>query len=150
MSSNGRKIAETMTEFAHGIFSATTNKAEQKMAKRVASDMLTKGTTASKREAIKMGHELAKKTMEKDSYKMGATIGNAKVFRGITDSFKAKESGATALQAIKEGHMIGDRISKSKVAGTAFTVGVTGRVLTGGGLYRDRYGNFNLPGVPFI
>lgn len=42
------------------------------------------------------------------------------------------------------------RISKSKVAGTAFTVGVAGRAVTGGGLYRDRYGNINVPGVPFI
>lgn len=49
-----------------------------------------------------------------------------------------------------EGGVAKTRISKSKVAGTVATVGVAGRVATGGGLYRDRYGNINVPGVPFI
>lgn len=42
------------------------------------------------------------------------------------------------------------RLSKTKVAGTAAAVGVAGRVASGGGLYRDRYGNVNVPGVPFL
>ena len=44
----------------------------------------------------------------------------------------------------------GTRISKRKVAGTMATAGIAGRVATGGGLYRDRYGNINIPGLPFI
>ena len=148
--SKGRKIAEGMTDFAAGLFSAASNKAESRLAKRSAAGILAQGVTKSKREALKMGHELTNELMQKESYKMGAAVGNAKVFKGITDSFKARESGATAFDAIRKGHMVNGHISAKKVAGTAFTVGVAGRVVTGGGLYRDRYGNFNLPGVPFI
>lgn len=148
--SKGRKIAESMTGFAEGIFSAGTNNAKRRIAKKSAIDMLSKGITKSKREAIKMGYEAANEMMQKESYKMGATVGNAKVFKGITESFKAKETGATALQAIRQGHMVNGHYNAGRIAGTAATIGVAGRVVTGGGLYRDRYGNFNLPGVPFI
>lgn len=41
-------------------------------------------------------------------------------------------------------------LSAKKVAGTAVGVGVAGRAVTGGGLYRDRYGNVNVPGIPFV
>ena len=37
-----------------------------------------------------------------------------------------------------------------RVAGAVVTAGVVGRVATGGGLYRDRNGSFNVPGVPLI
>lgn len=59
------------------------------------------------------------------------------------------------LGAIKQGHQkIGAdgkaQYDMGKIAGTTFSVGVAGRIATGGGLYRDRYGNTNLPGIPFI
>ena len=41
-------------------------------------------------------------------------------------------------------------LDAKKIAGTYMGLSVAGRVVTGGGLYRDRNGNFNLPGVPFI
>lgn len=37
-----------------------------------------------------------------------------------------------------------------RVAGAVVTAGVAGRVATGGGLYRDRNGSVNIPGVPLI
>lgn len=148
--STGRKIAEGMAEFAQGLFSAGTNNARKKMAGRAASKIINEGGAASKRAAIREGYKIADQMMKKDTYKMGEAIGNAKLFSGIADSFKEKELGATAFEAIKKGHMVNGNYSAKKIAGTAFTVGVAGRVATGGGLYRDRYGNFNLPGVPFI
>lgn len=42
------------------------------------------------------------------------------------------------------------KYSAGKIAGTFAGVSMAGRVVTGGGLYRDKNGNVNLPGVPFI
>lgn len=148
--SKGRRIAESMLELANGIASAGRNNPRRAMAKSGAARVLSEGVTKNKRVALKAGYEAADKIMQKDTYKMGAAIGNAKMFGGIAGTFKARESGATALNAIKQGHMVNGKISATRVAGTAATVGLAGRVVTGGGLYRDRYGNFNLPGVPFI
>ena len=54
------------------------------------------------------------------------------------------------MGAIKKGHMTGDKVDMKKVAGTYVAASVAGRVATGGGLYRDKDGNVNLPGIPFI
>lgn len=59
------------------------------------------------------------------------------------------------LGAIKQGHQkMGPdgklQYDMGKIAGTTFSVGVAGRIATGGGLYKDKYGNTNLPGIPFI
>lgn len=74
--------------------------------------------------------------------------------KGFKESMKLAHSkhvfDVNGKQVFEKNGMAKTRISKSKVAGTVATVGVTGRVVTGGGLYRDRYGNINVPGVPFI
>lgn len=56
------------------------------------------------------------------------------------------------MKSIQKGHMKADgkTYDMGKIAGTTFSVGVAGRIATGGGLYKDKYGNTNLPGVPFI
>lgn len=80
---------------------------------------------------------------------------------GVKGTVKAmKRTDATTGQkvglgkALKTGHsnIVNGKpqLSAKKVAGTAVGVGVAGRVATGGGLYRDRYGNVNVPGLPFI
>ena len=75
---------------------------------------------------------------------------------GIRESIKSyKKMGdneKSIIGAIKDGHKNADKTGydMGKIAGTAFTVGVAGRIASGGGLYKDRYGNTNLPGVPFI
>lgn len=71
---------------------------------------------------------------------------------------KAKENlfeqRPSVINSLKIGHTVeegGERFLNPKaVAGTAMAVGIAGRVATGGGLYRDQYGNFNVPGIPFI
>lgn len=145
-----KNIAMSMLTFATGVASAGSNNARRKMAKVGATRLLVEGATKSKKQALRAGYKAVDEIMQKDSYKLGAAVGNAKVFRGIADSFKQRELGASAFDAIRKGHMINGHMSATKIAGTAATIGVAGRVVTGGGLYRDRYGNFNLPGVPFI
>lgn len=42
------------------------------------------------------------------------------------------------------------QVNVGKIAGSYIGVGVAARVATGGGLYKDRNGNTNIAGVPFI
>lgn len=61
----------------------------------------------------------------------------------ITDAAVAKQLGKKVGETTSA-------YSAKKIAGTAIGLGVAGRVVTGGGLYKDANGNFNLPGVPFL
>lgn len=88
-------------------------------------------------------------------YKKAKTVFANKRAEGLTGEELAKYKPSLTT-AIKNGHSvfdedIGERYLNPKaVAGTAMAVGIAGRVATGGGLYRDQYGNFNVPGIPFI
>lgn len=42
------------------------------------------------------------------------------------------------------------QLNVGKIAGSYIGVGVAARVATGGGLYKDRNGNTNVAGIPFI
>ena len=61
-------------------------------------------------------------------------------------------------QKIKQAHMVDDPngwdnvggYSAKKIAGSYMGIAAAGRVVTGGGIYRDSEGNGNLIGVPFI
>lgn len=60
---------------------------------------------------------------------------------------------ATKEMAEKTGKQIGEeatRLSGAKIAGSVMGLSMAGRIVTGGGLYRDKNGNANIPGVPFI
>lgn len=102
------------------------------------------------------------------SFKAGAKAGNF-LFGGVVDTVgnMTKKEGAMGLtESIKRAHMskitdpkmakelgkkVGDyRVDPKKIAGTTIGISMAGRLATGGGLYRDRNGNFNIPGVPFI
>ena len=94
-----------------------------------------------------IGNALAKNNM---AFKIGDAIGG-----GVRDTIRSKKMGhdfKTALNAgfTKAGENGVRQLRMDRVAGAAFGVGVTSRVVTGGGLYRDRYGRVNAPGVPFI
>lgn len=88
-------------------------------------------------------------------YNKAKTVFANKRAEGLTGEELAKYR-PSVVTAIKNGHSvfdedIGERYLNPKaVAGTAMAVGIAGRVATGGGLYRDQYGNFNVPGIPFI
>ena len=73
---------------------------------------------------------------------------------GGKGTMKAMKQGEGFTKAVIKGHsnMVNGKpqLSAKKVAGTALGVGLAGRAVTGGGLYRDRYGNTNIPGVPFF
>ena len=130
MASFGRLLAEGAKDFAAGVYKGmdgqATNKVTKKMLNRKSSQM------------VNMGSAFAK------SAPMKGISGSASHY------MQTPKANRSVMNSIKAGHMTNGNLDMKKVAGTAATVGVAGRVVTGGGLYRDRYGNFNLPGVPFI
>ena len=88
------------------------------------------------------------------------TVGDSLV-GGYRDAFKMVKKLDLPKGEYPSGEQIGKIAKKAfsnadgstnynRVAGAAFTAGVAGRVVSGGGLYKDRYGNRNLPGIPFI
>lgn len=73
-------------------------------------------------------------------------------FGGIKDSYDNIRTGQQGFfEAIGNAHMNDDgSLNARRIGGTFMTVSAAGRIASGGGLYKDRYGNPNLIGVPFI
>lgn len=94
--------------------------------------------------------------------KVNPTLGNKMgdaMIGGYRDMYRSAQSslagGAGYKDAMRQGFNAGFRnadgtLNTARVAGGVATAGVVARVATGGGLYKDRYGNNNLIGVPFI
>lgn len=138
------------------------------MAKGIATSMLRFADGVTKNlmpeTSKKMMKGAAKELSSSMAFKNGDVFGkgllNNKMTTGTANTIRNMNKGVKFNQAIKGAHSVGGsfvngvyqggRLSKGKIAGTVATVGIAGRVATGGGLYRDRYGNFNIPGVPFI
>ena len=69
---------------------------------------------------------------------------------GGKQSFKtAVKNAHSTMVKDANGNMV-SQLSGKKIAGTAIGVSMAGRVITGGGLYKDKNGNTNIPGLPFI
>lgn len=83
------------------------------------------------------------------AFMIGDAIGGG--VRDTMRSLKHNKDIGTALKAGFTHKVDGEtKVRMGRVAGAAFGASVAGRVATGGGLYRDRYGRVNVPGVPFI
>ena len=72
-------------------------------------------------------------------------------FGGIGDTYKSVKDGGNFWDALESAHTNDDgSLRWGRIAGTYAAAAVGSRVISGGGLYKDRYGNSNIPGVPFI
>ena len=72
-------------------------------------------------------------------------------FGGIGDTYKSVKDGGNFWDALESAHKNDDgSLRWGRIAGTYAAAAVGSRVISGGGLYKDRYGNSNIPGVPFI
>ena len=92
---------------------------------------------------------ISKKDFEK-AKKGFENIGN-KYFGGIADTYKGTKAGDGFWNSLEAAHKNTDGTYRwDRIAGTYAAAAVGSRVLSGGGLYKDKYGNTNLPGVPFI
>lgn len=117
------------------------------------------------KEAYKEGEKFVTnkiQTTNSTAYKIGNNLGG-----GIRDTFKSyKKSGNDVAFGEKmkksldagfkkniydeAGKVTGREIDPMKVMGAAVSTGVAARVASGGGLYKDKNGNTNIPGIPFI
>ena len=84
----------------------------------------------------------------------GVKIGDA-LGGGYRDMYKGmKASNSAGLGKVKDGLKAGfttdGKINGARAAGGFVAASAAARVATGGGIYKDRYGNTNLIGVPFI
>ena len=152
----------------------TFNKIMNSQVSKVEKNLLKKGVGTVAREAKMRGgafgsgieDKLIGKQLAKQSlgYQIGDMIGG-----GVRSAARSKKGGHDIKTALSSGFTkkvggeikdIGNskfarvggesQINLGRVAGAAFGASVAGRVVTGGGLYRDRYGRVNVPGVPFI
>lgn len=74
-----------------------------------------------------------------------------KYFGGITDTYKGTMAGDGFWNSLQAAHKNADGTLRwDRVAGTYAAAAIGSRVISGGGLYKDKYGNTNLPGIPFI
>ena len=72
-------------------------------------------------------------------------------FGGIGDTYRSVKDGGNFWDALQSAHTNEDgSLRWGRIAGTYAAAAVGSRVISGGGLYKDRYGNSNIPGVPFI
>ncbi len=73
------------------------------------------------------------------------------IFGGIGDSYKGIRDGGPLWDTIKGAHTNDDgSLRWGRIAGTYMAASAAGRVISGGGLTRDRNGNPDFPGIPFI
>ena len=143
-----KKMSEGIKDFATGVYRSI----DKKAASKIINNNKSKGI------APDVAKNLYKQSTKSAGFKAGVAVANSAPLRGITGSAKAmigaKNAGKdiSLAKAIKQGHMKADGKSydMGKIAGTTFSIGVAGRIASGGGLYKDKYGNTNLPGVPFI
>lgn len=148
MAGFGRMLAEGTKNFAAGVYKSMDNQAG-KTARKMASSSGMSASNVSK---------MIANTKSTGAFKAGVAFGNSAPLAGINGSVKNITNNMHAGKAldikgsIAKAHMKQgtQQLDMKKVAGTAATIGVAGRVATGGGLYRDRYGNVNVPGLPFI
>lgn len=71
------------------------------------------------------------------------TLGALSEGKGIGDALKSAYGTGGELKGIKD-------LNWKAAAGTYVGAAAAGRILTGGGIYRDSTGNVNVPVVPFI
>lgn len=150
MASFGRMLAEGATNFAAGVYKNMDSQAG-KTAKKLGNKAGMEAANVSK---------MIANTKTTGAYKAGVAFGKSAPMSGIVGSVKNINNNRHAgksldiknsiMAAHSKGGNIANGMDIKKVMGTAATVGVAGRVATGGGLYRDRYGNVNVPGLPFI
>lgn len=69
---------------------------------------------------------------------------------GIRGTLNAMANDSGFVDALKSAYRPDGKWNAKAIAGTYVGAAAAGRVLTGGGLYRDSTGNVNIPVVPFI
>lgn len=80
---------------------------------------------------------------------LGNRLGDA-IGGGFKDTYTGLKAGAGLDQSLKAAYMNGDKLRMDRVAGSFIGASAGARIATGGGLFKDRNGNTNIIGLPFI
>ena len=123
-----------------------------------------KSKTAAKKAATTTKRRISESLVARDTlgYQVGNSLGSGT--RGIYHGIKNKEKMNDVMKKTftrnardKAGKLVRDdagniirELNTKAIAGTAITAGMAARIATGGGLYRDRNGDTNIPVIPFI
>lgn len=100
--------------------------------------------------APKFNSDKAKERMNRAFEKVPESVRDTFI-GGISDSYKGIQDGQGIFEAIGNAHKNDDgSFNARRIGGTFMTVSAAARIASGGGVYKDRYGNPNLIGVPFI
>lgn len=152
MASNN--IAKAMTGFAGDVWKGMSKGVSSGKAFRVSGrKQATEALNRMKSNNVKlMKPNNLKATSLKGNATFGQKAGNF-VGGGIRDTYKnIAEKDMKFGQALKTAHYKDgtQKLSKTKMAGTFVGVSAAGRIATGGGVMKDKNGNTNLIGIPFI
>ena len=149
-------------QLGQGMFDALSDEGKKKFgdaSKKAMANMAKKGITGKQAQKLLhnkdftgIGDQLLVNAHKNKQlgYKLGDALGGG--IRDSVRSFSHNKSLSTALKAgfTKAGADGKMQVRAGRVAGAVVAAGTVGRVASGGGLYRDRYGRVNVPGVPFI
>lgn len=139
----------TRSQIKDGLKASISNKASSDLLEKKFASVMSKNVSSTvKNNALDkvIGNAAAKNDI---GYRIGDAIGGGardatKVFKSTGDIGKSLQAGFT-----KKG-VDGRTANVGRIAGSYFGASVAGRVASGGGIYRDRYGRVNAPGIPFI
>lgn len=149
-------IAKTMVNFAGDVW--------QGMSKGVSSGKAFRASGGKQAaEALNRMKSNNVKLMKPNNLKAASLKGNATfgqkagnfVGGGIRDTYNnMSKKDMKFKDAIKAAHTVNGkvdgRLSKTKMAGTFVGASAAGRIATGGGIMKDKNGNTNVIGIPFI
>lgn len=154
-------IAKMMTNFAGDVWEGMSKGVSAGKAFRVngvkASNAALKNSSKVNRVKNITTKSMPKISKQKSIAKpsLGQKAGNF-VGGGIRDTYlNMNKKDMKFKDAIKSAHYVSDgkngkRLSKTKVAGTFIGASAAGRIATGGGVMKDKNGNTNVIGIPFI
>lgn len=75
----------------------------------------------------------------------------ARTVKGLMgEAFKADGNGLTDFWIGEKGKEGSMHLNGAKIAGAAGSLGIGYRALSGGGVYRDKDGNTDIAGIPFV
>lgn len=108
------------------------------------------GNTGGNTQSDKNTFDKAKERMNRAFEKVPESVKDTFI-GGITDSYNNYQSGMGIMESISKAHQNADgSLNARRIGGTFMAASAAARIASGGGVYKDRYGNPNLIGVPFI
>ena len=139
----GKKAIQFGKDVAYGLKGKTVGWAEGIGMREIQANM----SEAQRKHIAEAGKKAGQKILDIGLGKQAAkTYQNSKAGLPIKQAVK----GAYYKTVKDESGNLVKQLNARAVAGTAVSAGMATRIASGGGLYKDRNGNTNIPGIPFL